>query len=274
MIASGNAIKNDIVLELKKEVVRFHPAPRLGIVYVGDDPVIDRYIALKEKCAKEIGVSVQIKKFDTTVSHDDLVRSVTAFCGEVDGLIVQLPLPVHIRRDEILELIPPEKDVDMLSSVSRQLFIENKIPIVPPVVGAIVEIFERYAISLVEKKIVVVGRGHLVGAPFVVWLTRKGITPTVITRTTPNIEGVLRDADIIVTGVGQPGLITPDMIKTGAVLIDAGTSESEGALQGDIDPECAHHAGLFTPVPGGVGPITVAMIFKNLFALLQSKNER
>lgn len=271
MIVSGINIKNAILAELKLKIANLYPKPRLGIIYVGDNPVIDRFVSLKEKSALEIGVEILLKKFDASVSRDELKKEIIDILEHVDGLIIQLPLPAHIPRQEILDLIPPGKDVDMLSSESRRLFFEHKLPIVPPVVGAILEVFERYAVILPGKKIAVVGSGHLVGEPFISWLTQHGIEPSILNSKTPDFEDQIREADIIVSGAGQPGLIQPYMLKPRAVVIDAGTSESGGTLQGDANPECGTRAGLFTPVPGGIGPITVATLFKNLILLKEMK---
>jgi methylenetetrahydrofolate dehydrogenase (NADP+)/methenyltetrahydrofolate cyclohydrolase len=169
--------------------------------------------------------------------------------------------------DFIVNAIPLEKDADVLSQLAYEAFEKSVQPsLLPPVVGAIKEVFDRHAIDPTGKQTVIVGNGKLVGLPASVWLQSLGADVIVLTRNTFS-EEVIRDADIVISGAGAPHLIKPDMLKEGVVLIDAGTSESNGAIAGDADPACADVASIFTPVPGGMGPIAVACLFKNAAAL-------
>ena len=177
---------------------------------------------------------------------------------------MQLALPEHIDTKAILDAVPVEKDIDVLSSKSRERFEKGELDITPPVVGAIKEIVEREQVEFGGKNVVVVGKGSLVGGPAALWFKNKGANVTVVDQDTNNITEVTQNADIIVSGAGVPGLITPDMIKEGMVLLDAGTSEQGGKLKGDADPACAEKASIFTPVPGGIGPITIATLLQNL----------
>ncbi|MDZ4226464.1 MAG: bifunctional 5,10-methylenetetrahydrofolate dehydrogenase/5,10-methenyltetrahydrofolate cyclohydrolase, partial [Patescibacteria group bacterium] len=179
-----------------------------------------------------------------------------------DGIIVQLP---HPNADELIAKLPPEKDVDAVGLPPAGGALVHT-----PVAEAISEIFVRSGVAAAGKKAVVVGKGRLVGKPAAELLQSLGAHVTVLTQTSGSLEE-LQDADIVVLGAGSPGLIGPDMIKEGVVLIDAGTSEAGGKLVGDAQPGCAHVASVFTPVPGGVGPIAVAMIFKNLLTLARHK---
>lgn len=231
------------------------------MVQVGSDAATEKFIERKKKFGEAVGVTVVVHRFPSDVAEDVLAAEVRAI-GEdsrVSGLIVQLPLPLEINADVVLDSIPPEKDVDALSSSSRVL---------APVAGALAEIFSRYGIDPHGKRAVVVGQGRLVGKPVADWLLKNGALVEVVSlETREQMRSLIKRADIIVSGAGVPRLITPELIKNGVVLIDAGTSESGGKLVGDIDPACAEKAALYTPVPGGVGPITVAKLFENLVVL-------
>ena len=258
MIVDGKALAEKIKQELKIKVQNKNL--RLDVILVGYNIVSEKYVARKKKMGEELGVEVVIHELLGDIAQTDLEEEIEKLNNneKINGIIVQLPLPGEIDEQKILNLISPDKDVDALSNEARVL---------SPTVGAIKEILERYDIDLKNKKTVVVGNGKLVGRPVSIWLTQEGANVEVIDIDTKNPEAILREADIIVSGVGKPGLITPDKIKEGVVLIDAGTAESGGKLKGDADPACADNCSLFTPVPGGVGPLTVVMLFKNLLEL-------
>lgn len=231
----------------------------LGILVGASTSVIDSFIRIKEKAAQRLDVSLVHRELAPDATTADAIAAVASLAGEVDGIIVQLPLPERIATDPVLAAIPPQKDVDGISAA----------PIVrPPVAEAVAEILARSGIDVKGKHAVVIGSGRLVGTPVAALLSTLGADVHVLTlgdSLTPLLE-----ADIIISGAGEPGLIKPEHIKDGVILIDAGTSDSptgEGKLAGDAHPTCAAKASLFTPVPGGVGPIAVAMIFKNLFTL-------
>lgn len=266
MIVDGKKIANDIKNEISEKLKAKSSKLRLDVILVGDNIVSEKYVERKKKFGEEIGVEVVVHELLGDISQADLEAEIEKLNNDerVNGIIVQLPLPSQIDQDKILNLVLPEKDVDALSREARVL---------SPTVGAIKEIFERHQVNLKNKKIVVVGNGKLVGRPVSLWLTQEGAKVEVIDIETKNPEEILREADVIISGVGKPGLIKPASIKMGAILIDAGTSDlptvagSGGQLKGDADPTCADKCSLFTPVPGGVGPLTVVMLFKNLLEL-------
>ena len=181
---------------------------------------------------------------------------------------MQLPLPDGADDNIVRNVIPVGKDVDVISDEAIRLFERGESLVLPPVVGAIAEITKQYHVTLKGKKILVVGEGRLVGKPVVAWLRAQLVSPTLI-KDSINLKRQAKDADVIILGTGSPGLLMPDMLKDGVMVFDAGTSETAGKLAGDADPSCATKASLFTPVPGGIGPVTVAMIFKNLLALAE-----
>jgi methylenetetrahydrofolate dehydrogenase (NADP+)/methenyltetrahydrofolate cyclohydrolase len=217
-------------------------------------------VALKKKFGEAVGVDVRVMEYDKEITEEELAEQVQRLSDDsgIHGVVVQLPLPKHISAEKILNLVPVRKDVDALNADASVL---------SPVVGAIKEIFERNNVDLNNKKIVIVGKGKLVGMPTAIWLAQEGYEVEMLDKKNSNLQSELKEMDVIISGAGVPGLITPDMLKPGAVLIDAGTTESAGKLAGDADPACADKCSLFTPVPGGVGSVTVAVIFKNLSSL-------
>ena len=237
MIVDGKRMAEEIIAGLG-DTLR---GRTVGIVVGQEDPATLSFVKVKERMAQRLGVR--------------MMRGTLPELLECDGIIIQLP---HPEAEALLKKLPPEKDLDALGPGPHLVH--------PPVIEAISEIFIRNNVAARGKRAVVIGAGKLVGKPATAWLSSLGAHVSVITETHGSLEE-LHDADIVVSGAGEPGLITPQMLKQGVVLIDAGTSEAGGKLLGDADPACANIASVFTPVPGGIGPIAVAMIFKNLFTL-------
>ena len=262
MIIDGKALAEKIKQALRLALLAQGKNLRLDVILVGDNIVSEKYVERKKKIGEEIGVEVVVHELLEDISPIDLEEEIKKLSNDerVNGIIVQLPLPPQIDEQKILNLVAPEKDVDALNSEAKVL---------SPTVGAIREILNRNLVSIKGKKVAVVGKGKLVGRPVAIWLTQEGADVAVIDSKTADADStrLLQNADIIVSGVGKPGLVTPDKIREGVVLIDAATSEQNGSLKGDADPACATKCSLFTPVPGGVGPLTVVMLFKNLLEL-------
>lgn len=258
MIIDGKKFAANLEEQLIKEVKGKKLA--LAVVYVGDNPVSVRYINKKKQMGERLGIAVVLHVFEVTISEAELTRQIMEIVSDknVDGVIVQLPLPEHISMEKIMALIPPEKDVDALGTAPR---------VFPPVVGAVREICRAQGISLRGKKVVIVGKGKLVGKPAAEWAREEGANVVVVDRATKDPLAEFETADAIISGAGVPSLITPEKIKEGVLLFDAATSEMSGKLVGDIDPRCAEKAALYTPVPGGIGPLTVVLLFKNLIEL-------
>jgi len=271
-LLDGKALAGKIIAELREEYRKFPKKFSLGVVVVGSDPVIARFIAQKKKTADELGVDFRIYAYDAAVSTNDLRTNIAALVHQanLNGIVVQLPLPQTINAQSILNAVPPEKDVDVLSARAMGNFAVGKSPILPPVVGAIRALFDEYQINLRGKTVAVIGAGALVGKPVAIWLLLEKATFTVVEES-GDVAAATRNADIIISGAGKPGLITADMVKEGAVVIDAGTSESGGKMMGDVDFESVSKKTSFiTPVPGGVGPLTVAMIYQNFLTLTKA----
>ena len=247
----------------------------LGIISVGDDVVSQKFVAEKEKRGSEIGVDVRQYKFSIDESTTSLREKIGDLVKKTEhgGYVVQLPLPEGINAQYILNAIPEAEDVDCLNQKSIGAFAVGRSKILPPVVGAVKTILESEHIELQRKKIVIVGGGRLVGRPVALWLLSQDLPFTIITYQSPDLASHLQVADIIISGAGQPHFIGAKAIKDGAVVIDCGTSVDAGQVKGDIDPSgLESKSGWFSPVPGGVGPLTVAYIFLNLARLVTSKN--
>src|SRR3989344_1197404 len=269
MIINGKEISEKIKSSLREEIFASKKKIRLAVIKVADDAVTEKYLEVKKKFAETVGIDVRIYEVPKDISTNKLREKISEVIHieENNGVIVQLPLPEGINAQYILDAIIPEKDPDVLSSKSWGKFSMGKNKILPPVVGAVKIIFDENKIELKGKNAVVVGAGRLVGKPISTWLIEEGATVSVIDENTKNPEEYTKKADILISGVGKPKLITPDMVPDGVVAIDCGTSESSGQVMGDIDPAVAEKALIFAPVPGGVGPITIAVLFKNLFEL-------
>lgn len=263
-----------MLAELKTATAGMEKHLRLAVIVVGKDPVVDNFIAQKKKAAESVGIDVRVYPFPADITTNELRKRIAEIVHEKKntGVIIQLPLPPHINKQYILNAIPPEKDPDVLSARAIGNFVVGKSQIMPPVVGAIKTIFEEYEIDYRAKSVAIVGAGALVGRPVALWLMSEGVGFTLVTENTPHPEAALREADIVISGIGKPRHITADHIKEGAVVIDAGTSESAGEITGDIDANSvAGKAFALTPVPGGVGPLTVVSLFKNLAILAKQQ---
>ncbi len=276
ILLDGKKISEKILNELKAKITDTKKALRLAAVVVGKDPATQKFIEQKKKAAESIGVEVRVYAFEPSITTNELRKRIAEIVHEKNniGVIIQLPLPAHINTQYILNAIPPEKDVDVLSARALGNFYVGKSEILPPVVGAIKAFFDEYGIEIKGKYAVVVGAGRLVGKPTALWLMNEGALVSAVNEYTKDFGVFTRAADIIVSGAGKPKLISGDMIKDGAIVIDAGTSESEGKIVGDVDfDSVSKKADYLTPVPGGVGPLTVAILLKNLITLGTRKKD-
>ncbi len=269
MLVDGKHIANELREKFARSIALLPAKPVLGIVVVGNNPVIESFVRIKKSFGESLGVTILEFRFDEYVTGEVLKNEV-AILGErkdIDGLIIQLPLPESIDTQAILDAVPILKDVDVLSQSALAAFANGTSKIFPPVASAVQEIFERNNISVEGKEVLILGYGRLVGKPVSILLRHNHAHVTVIDKPILDLAEHARESDIIICGVGLPMLITPHMIHAETILIDAGTSESGGKIVGDIDPACHDIVALSTPVPGGVGPVAIAMLFKNLLIL-------
>lgn len=261
MILDGRKLAADILARTKVRAAKLAHPPRVLALVANETPATKSYLAIKQKKAVEAGCVLEVRQFSESVSAAELQSAIAG--ADADAIIVQLPLPEGVDTKAVCDTIPAEKDADVLSAAARA-----EGTLLPPVVGAVREIFIQNSIDARGKKAVVVGAGWLVGKPCATWLSHAGASVSHITLESGNIES-LKEADIIVSGAGSPHFIKPEMLQPGVVLIDAGTSESNGELAGDADPACAQMCSVFTPVPGGVGPVAVACLFENVVTLAE-----
>ncbi len=248
---------------LKKLKAKTNRSLSLGVIQVGRDKVSKVYINEKRKAAENLDLDFNHYRFPSSIQLKKLKKEIGKFTD--DGLIVQLPIKGNLDTQEVLNLIPFEKDIDCLSEVSVGKMVTGRLDILPPVVGAVDKILKANNLKLEERVVAVIGPGRLVGKPMISYTINKGGSVVTIDENTQNSASLIKRADIVVTGVGEPNLITGKMIKRGAAIIDAGTTKKEGEVVGDVDMGSVREkAGLITPVPGGVGPLTVASLLENL----------
>jgi len=237
----------------------------LATILVGDDPASHVYINLKQKDASEVGIQPIDHRLAGKASREEVLALIEELNADddVDGLIVQTPLPEHLDEEAILAAVRPEKDVDGLTPRNAGLLLLGR----PSLVGAtplgVMRLLEEYAIPTAGARAVVVGRSMIVGKPMALLLLQANATVTICHSRTQDLARHTSDAEILVAGVGVPGLITADMVKAGATVIDVGLTRTDAGLVGDVDPGVAEVAGHLTPVPGGVGPMTRAMVLRN-----------
>lgn len=269
MIIDGRALAADILAATKSEVESLPHAPVVRAVVVAPSPATESYLKTKSARARDAGMVMDVVRMADDATDEDVIAAVTA--PGADSVIVQLPLPERFDLDLILASIPEEKDADVLSPSAYFAFEQgSEGALMPPVALAVAEICVREGVELKGKKALVIGNGRLVGQPVWQWLKHEGVDVLVVTKESQEtLPLLLPNMDIVVSGAGSPALMTPEHLKQGVVLIDAGTSESNGAIVGDADPRCADVASVFTPVPGGVGPVAVACLFRNVATLAQ-----
>lgn len=271
ILMDGKKIAERMLGGIRDDVAVLPKRPRLAVVVVGEDPVIASFIREKKKAGQYVGIDVRAYPFSADITTNELRKRIAEIVHEKENtaVIIQLPLPPHINKQYILNAIPSEKDADVLSARAVGDFAVGKSKAVPPVVGAVEALLEEYKIDWRDgAHIVILGAGALVGKPLALWLTRENAHITVIGQDAKRHASVIRTADIVISGTGKPGIVTGEMIKEGAVVIDAGTSESEGKVKGDIDADSvSQKAAYLAPVPGGVGPLTVAVLMRHVVTL-------
>lgn len=260
----GRALAEEISLSLQSEIKDFGKPLKLAVVTCAPNLETKKFLKLKKTKAEALGVEVEIIEISAEKKTKEVVEMIQKLNMEAAGIIVQLPLPKTIDTDTVLETIKPELDVDAFSYGKGQ-----DLGILPPVVFAISEISKKYKVSWQGKKVVIFGAGRLVGKPAEVFARKQGAEVDLILESMGETEVLekTKTADIIILGVGKANLLTKEMVKEGVVVFDAGASEDGGLLVGDANLEVAEKAKLFTPVPGGIGPLTVVLLFKNLLVL-------
>jgi methylenetetrahydrofolate dehydrogenase (NADP+) / methenyltetrahydrofolate cyclohydrolase len=267
IIIDGLITAQKIKNELKKEIKRMKTKPGLAVVLVGSDQASKVYIRNKQKACEEVGINSFLYEFKSTVSEKTLLKQIDSLNKDkkVHGILLQLPIPKHINEEKVLEAIDPRKDVDCFHPVNVGKFCIGQGMFEPCTPAGIIELLKRYKIEISGKDCVVIGRSNIVGKPMGTLLLKENGTVTICHSQTKDVAKKIKQADIVVSAIGQANFIKKEMIKRGAVVIDVGINRSaDGKLCGDVDFENVKQvAEAITPVPGGVGPMTVASLLKN-----------
>ncbi|MEZ4632282.1 MAG: tetrahydrofolate dehydrogenase/cyclohydrolase catalytic domain-containing protein [Deinococcales bacterium] len=263
-----------IKADLSDKIASLPFKPSVHFVRVGEDPASVVYVKSKETTAKEIGMDA----YTHVLPEDSSESSLLAFIDQlnqddrVDGILVQLPLPKQIDADKVLLAIDPLKDVDGLHPLNvGRLWVGQDAPL-PCTPAGLIKILDFHNIDIQGKKVLIIGRSNIVGKPAAALFLRRHATVTIAHSRSRDLPSLCREADILVAAIGQAGFVKPDMVKPGAVLLDVGVSRIDGKIFGDIDPQAAEVASYLTPMPGGTGPMTVAMLMENSYqAALQRR---
>jgi methylenetetrahydrofolate dehydrogenase (NADP+)/methenyltetrahydrofolate cyclohydrolase len=248
----------------------------LATVLVGDDPASEVYIRLKHKAAAEVGIRAVDERLLADVEQDEVLALVEELNADdtIDGLLVQTPLPGHLDEGTILAAVRPEKDVDGLTPRNAGLLLLGRALHVGATPRAVMRLLAEYDVPVAGARAVVVGRSMIVGKPAALLLLEANATVTICHSRTEDLQRHTLDADILVAAAGVPALITADMVKVGAAVIDVSLTRTDAGLVGDVDPGVAEVAGYLTPVPGGVGPMTIAMLLQNTVLAARYRRER
>ena len=274
-IIDGNKIAKSILESIKNKVKNMKEKPGLALVMVGSNPASEVYVNFKEKDSKEAGFYCERYNLDEKTSEMDLINLLNQLNNnsKIHGILVQLPLPKQIDEKLITDSILPKKDVDGFTSVNLGHLMSGNTILAPATARAVLNLIESTGIEIEGKNAVVVGRSNIVGKPVAIMLLEKNATVAVCHSKTKNIAEHTKKADILVAAAGKPKLITREMVKEGAVVIDVGINRVNGKIVGDVDFELAKNRDIFlSPVPGGVGPVTVAMLIKNVWNLANNQN--
>lgn len=283
--ATSIKIKEEIANEVRKILKNDDDPPHLAAILVGDDPASQTYVSAKEKACEEVGITSSLYRYPDTVSEKELLEAIEFINRdpEINGLIVQLPLPKHISVDKVIQRVDPAKDVDGFHPVNVGKMVQGIPAYLPATPYGILQLLERYKIETEGKKCVVLGRSNIVGTPVSILLSRKAspgnCTVTICHSKTKNIKQICAEADILIAAIGIPEFVTADMVKKGAVVIDVGIhrvksteTKSGFRLKGDVKfDEVSVKCSYISPVPKGVGPMTIVSLLKN--TLMAAKGE-
>lgn len=273
----ANKIKNRIKFEIEELEKKVGKKPGLAIILVGENPASKVYVNSKIKGCEEVGINSFVHRLDENVSEAEVLKLIEKLNvdKDIDGILVQLPLPNHIDDEKIIKAIALEKDVDGFKVENLGgLLLNDKKAICSCTPAGIMEFFEEYSISLEGKDVVIIGRSNIVGKPMAALLINAGATVTVCHSKTKNLEEKTKLADIVIIAIGKSKFLTENMVKTGAVVVDVGINRTSFGLVGDVDYQnVAEKCSYITPVPGGVGLMTVAMLFQNTLNMFKANNE-
>lgn len=269
-IFDGKKIRDEILEELRTEVSKHDKKPKLAVIWAGDNFASDKYINAKRTAAEKCGIIFEVHRFDDSVTEEMILTEVKELNQDenVTGILVQLPMPAGIDQRKIIDSVAEIKDVDGL-----RFCYDIPCTFRAPVTLAIIRAIHESGQNIQQSKIAIVGQGFLVGAPITKILQPMAREVRVADIKTPYLGTITSDVDILISATGRGRIIKPEMIKKDVVLVDAGTTEMNGELAGDVDPLCYEKASYYTPVPGGIGPVTVAMLLSNVVESFKLQNK-
>lgn len=273
-ILDGKSLSAKVKDELKGNVNSYFQTPILAVVTIGDDAASEVYVKNKKKACEYVGMSFIHLDYASCVKEEVVIKKIKQLNKDksINGIIVQLPIPDNFNVSKIINTIDPAKDVDGLTNTQAGKLIQNEKCLIPCTPKGIMEIFKEYKIDLEGKHVVIVGRSNLVGKPLMLECLNKNATVTMCHSKTKDLKKYTKDADILVVAVGKKYLIDKTMVKKDSIIIDVGINRIDGKLYGDVNPNVEEVCGYLTPVPGGVGPMTVSMLLKNTFEAYKNQN--
>lgn len=273
-IMDGKNLSNIIKDNLRKEISMYVQTPILAVITIGDDEASKVYVNNKRKSCEQVGISFMHFDYLSEVKESVVINKIKELNKDVsvNGIIVQLPIPDNFNVDKIINTIDVSKDVDGLTNESKIRRMNNKSSLIPCTTKGILELLDYYKINIESKRVVVVGRSELVGTPTYQECLKRNATVTICHSKTKDLGSITREADILIVATGHKYLIDKNMIKEGCVIIDVGISRDNGKLYGDVNPNVSGKCSYLTPVPGGVGPMTVVMLLKNTFIAYKSQH--
>lgn len=273
----GKIISTKIKEELKAEIKTYMIKPCLAVIQIGNDEASNVYISAKQKACSEVGIYLKHIKFDEDSREIEIINKIIELNNDeyVHGILLQLPIPEKFNEEKLINYISRNKDVDGLTDINVGKLINNKKCLVSCTPQGIIKLLEESGVSIPVKNVVIVGRSKLVGKPLISLFLNNDATVTVCHSKTNNLKEFTKNADILVVAVGKKHLITEDMVKKDSVVIDVGINRIDGKLYGDVDYEnVKNKVSLITPVPGGVGPMTVAMLLCNVNTVYKNLNNK
>lgn len=278
MIMDGKSLKGEILSGLAEEVKALDKVPTLCVIQVGDDEASNVYINQKRKMCNEIGYNFIHEKYDDSITEEELLKNIDRFNSNdnIDAILVQMPLPSGINEKNIQNAVNKYKDVDGLNDSNIVDLISGKSSLYPCTACGVISLLDKYGVILEGSNVVIVGRSSLVGMPLFHMLENRNATVTLCHSKTRNLQSITKNADIIISATGVKGLIKEDMVNNNAVVVDVGITRENGKLYGDVDfDSVSKKASLITPVPGGVGPMTIASLAQNVLKAykMQKRND-
>ena len=280
MLLDGKETAKQIKIELKEKIKTlketYNKVPTIAIVLVGNNPASEIYVRNKIKAASFVGMNHQLVKLDESITMEELLNEVERLNNDQDvsGIIVQLPLPNHLDEQIVINHINNEKDADGFGLLNKGKLFSGLPCLKPATPLGVMYLLEKYNIELEGKRAVVIGRSNIVGKPMALMLLEKNATVTIAHSRTKNLKELTKEADVLVVAIGKAKFVTEDMVKEGAVIVDVGINRIDGVLYGDVDFENVEKkASYITPVPGGVGPLTIAMLLLNTVTAFIEQNK-